>query len=223
MTKRNPTGPTKATRWLALPVAVSLFCAAASIGRTAWPEFNEALRYDRAAIAAGQWWRLITAHVAHLNAMHAAFNIAGLLIVALIFADVFSSRRQAGALLVAAVAVDLGLWLAHPEIGDYVGLSGALHGLFAAGALTWAIAGDHAESRVHRAWGVALLVGLVAKLALEAQGHDFWLGASGIHVVIAAHRWGASGGLAFALLLNARFAWRALRPSDAARRERNRE
>src|SRR5437764_2989894 len=25
------------------------------------------LRYDRAALAAGQWWRLVTAHVVHLD------------------------------------------------------------------------------------------------------------------------------------------------------------
>src|SRR5438270_2120421 len=32
------------------------------------------LRYDRAALAAGQWWRLVTAHVVHLDVRHALLN-----------------------------------------------------------------------------------------------------------------------------------------------------
>ena len=39
------------------------------------------LRYDRAALAAGQWWRLLTAHVVHLGLEHAALNSLGLVLM----------------------------------------------------------------------------------------------------------------------------------------------
>src|SRR5690349_19136890 len=39
--------------------------------RAAW-------RYERTAVAAGQWWRLISCHVVHLDAMHALLNTVGL-------------------------------------------------------------------------------------------------------------------------------------------------
>jgi len=35
---------------------------------------NELLRYDRGAIAAGGWWRLLTAHIVHLDASHLVLN-----------------------------------------------------------------------------------------------------------------------------------------------------
>ena len=44
---------------------------------------REALRYDRTALAAGQWWRLLTAHFVHLDFDHAALNSLGLLLRAL--------------------------------------------------------------------------------------------------------------------------------------------
>src|SRR5438876_6738088 len=46
------------------------------------------LRYDRAALAAGQWWRLVTAHVVHLDVRHTLLNELGLsLVVALFYRD----------------------------------------------------------------------------------------------------------------------------------------
>ena len=35
------------------------------------------LQYDRAALAAGEWWRLVTAHLVHLGWDHLALNVAG--------------------------------------------------------------------------------------------------------------------------------------------------
>src|ERR1700746_1774855 len=42
---------------------------------------RELLRYDRAALAAGQWWRLLTAHLVHLDFDHAALNSLGLVLM----------------------------------------------------------------------------------------------------------------------------------------------
>jgi len=48
---------------------------------------NELLRYDRGAIAAGGWWRLLTAHIVHLDASHLVLNELGLVLMWSLFAD----------------------------------------------------------------------------------------------------------------------------------------
>ena len=39
------------------------------------------LRFDRAGIAAGGWWRLLTAHIVHLDVHHLILNELGLVLV----------------------------------------------------------------------------------------------------------------------------------------------
>jgi membrane associated rhomboid family serine protease len=38
---------------------------------------RQIMSFDRPAIAAGQWWRLLSAHFVHLDAQHAALNSLG--------------------------------------------------------------------------------------------------------------------------------------------------
>src|SRR5580692_13153055 len=45
------------------------------------------LRYDRGAIAAGGWWRLLTAHIVHLDVHHLILNELGLVLVWSLFAS----------------------------------------------------------------------------------------------------------------------------------------
>lgn len=186
------------TEWLVLPLVLGIGCAALVLMAASNDRWHEALDYRRVAVASGEFWRLMTAHLMHLNAAHAVLDIAGLLLVAWIFSREFDAKRQALALAVGAAFVDFGLWFFHPEVEHYVGLSGALHGLFAAGAMHWLVAKPAADTgtnlRTRRAWGAALLIGLVAKLALEEAGDAFWLHAARFDVVTAAHRWGSVGG-----------------------------
>ena len=196
--------------WLVLPVLVGIVCAALYLIATIDSRWHGALDYRRDAIASGQWWRLVTAHLMHLNAAHVALDVAGLMLVAWIFARELDWRRQAIALLIGVGFVDVGLWFFHPEVGRYVGLSGALHALFAAGAMRWLLAKPavHASDaaiaatwRLRRTWGAALLVGLVLKLVLENAGDAFWLHATRFDVVTAAHRWGSVGGALYGVVL----------------------
>src|SRR5437773_10872255 len=122
------------------------------------------LRYDRAALAAGQWWRLVTAHVVHLDVRHALLNDLGLALVWALFARDYSLRQWTAVVLGAVVAIDAGLWLCDSTLEWYVGSSGALHGVMAAGALA------HVRRGQRDGW---VLAGLLAvKLAYE-----HWLGA----------------------------------------------
>ena len=51
------------------------------------------LRYDRVALAAGQWWRLLSAHVVHLSVRHALVNCLGLVLLWALFLRDYAPRR----------------------------------------------------------------------------------------------------------------------------------
>ncbi len=171
--------------------------------------WHERLDYLRPAIATGEAWRLVTAHLIHLSARHAVLDIGGLLMVTWIFGSGLGPARQAVAGLVGIVSVDVGLWFFHPEVERYVGLSGMLHAWFAAGATGWLLAGDERNGVAGRLWGLVLLAGVVAKLMLESRVGALWLDDASMTVVTAAHRWGAAGGLAVAVVFAGLGSYRA--------------
>jgi rhomboid family GlyGly-CTERM serine protease len=149
------------------------------------------LRYDRAALGEGQWWRLLTAHVVHLGLRHAVLNALGLALVWALFARNYSPRAWLAIVLGAIAAIDAGLWFGGSTTEWYVGSSGALHGVMAAGALA------HVRTGERDGW---ILAGLLAvKLAWE-----HWVGAlplSGSEVVLDAHLYGVLGGAGVAAFL----------------------
>jgi rhomboid family GlyGly-CTERM serine protease len=124
-----------------------------------WSGLAQSLRYDRIAIHGGQWYRLLSANLLHLNAIHLWLNMAGLLLVAIFFSRYLSVLRWSVLLVLVAAGVTLGLYWFKPQLIYYVGLSGVLHGLFAAGSL--------AEIRRFPLSGWLLLLVLVAKLVWE--------------------------------------------------------
>ena len=164
---------------------------------------GDALEYQRGALAR-QPWRLVTGHLVHLNWPHALVNAAALWIVARLYAPDLSATRQAVALAASALAISAALAWLHPDIGWYRGLSGALHGLFFAGAVTWLLA--ERPRRLGRLWMPALLfIGGWVKVVFEqpsggALPNADWLGAA---VVPQAHLAGAACGTALGALFAA--------------------
>ena len=175
-----------------LGLALLAACALLLLPTLAGEAGRGLLRYDRVALAAGQWWRLLTAHVVHLDIRHALLNGLGLALMWALFARDYSPRQWVRIVLGAMAAIDAGLWLCDSTVLWYVGSSGALHGVMAAGAL----------ARLRRGEGEGwVLAGLLAvKLAYE-----HWLGAlpfSGSDpVVVSAHLYGVIGGAAVAAFL----------------------
>jgi rhomboid family GlyGly-CTERM serine protease len=154
-----------------------------------------ALRYDRTAIAAGEYWRLISAHLVHLGPSHLAMNVLALAILAFVLPALASMRQWLIVSLSAAVFIDLGLYAFHPDVAWYVGLSGVLHGYWAAGVVL-----AFGEGRRDAA---ALAILLLVKLAYEAAFGAVPLSgevAAG-PVVTVAHAWGAAAGTSSALLM----------------------
>ncbi len=156
------------------------------------------LAYDRAALGAGQLWRFLTGHFVHLGWTHLVLNLAGLGLVAWLVGPVFSWPRWVLVALVSIVAIDTGLWLLNPGLVWYVGLSGMLHGLLAAGLLPRLLRRDR-ESMVLAAF-------VLAKLAWEQfagplPGSE---STSGGAVIVDAHLYGVIGGLVAGALLRHR-------------------
>ena len=155
------------------------------------PHWTAALRYDRAALREGEWWRLISAHWVHLSVRHLLLDSAGLVLLWTLYARELRPWDWLPVLVGATATIDAGLWWAQPQIEWYVGLSGLLHGAWSAGAAAVALR--------HGRWGWLMLAILALKLLLEQRA-----GASLVAefpVVTMAHVYGALGGLgAFAAL-----------------------
>lgn len=147
------------------------------------------LRYDRAGIAEGEWWRLASGHLAHLGMSHGVMNLLALAVLGGLFGDLLSAKDWVLGCVVSAAVISLGLWWLEPQVRWYVGLSGVLHGLIVLGAIALWLNGERI--------GVGLLVGVAAKLGWEQfMGPlPFTEAAAGGPVLVASHLYGAGGGL----------------------------
>lgn len=156
-------------------------------------ELLEGLRWSREHIAAGEYWRLVTGHLVHLDAGHALLNALGAVMVWTVFREQLASRLGLWALLAGLVSVNAGLWFA-TTVQWYVGASGVLHALAAAGIM------QAIGSRGGRVpWALGLL-GAAKLLYEQGQGSLGWTPGSP-PVVTAAHLFGAVGGVLAALAL----------------------
>src|SRR5208337_1055919 len=79
------------------------------------------LRYDRGAIAAGGWWRLLTAHTVHLALHHLLLNELGLVLMWSLFAQDYDPIEWCVIVMSGALAISCGLWWLSPRVGWYVG------------------------------------------------------------------------------------------------------
>jgi rhomboid family GlyGly-CTERM serine protease len=152
-----------------------------------------ALRYDHAAVGAGELWRLVTGHLVHLGPSHLAMNVLALVILAAVLPALATWRQWLLAGLASALSIDFHLFLFNASVDWYVGLSGVLHGFWSAGVL---LALQH-----RRMEAIPLGLLLLIKLGYEWIAGPIPLSgevAAG-PVVTEAHLWGAIGGALFAL------------------------
>jgi rhomboid family GlyGly-CTERM serine protease len=176
----------------------ALAAAAVALEMAGW---RELLRWDRLAIDGGEFWRLLAGHLVHLGWSHLLMNVLGLVLVWTLVGATFSAKAWGVVVAVSIASIDAGFWWLSPELGWYVGLSGVLHALLAAGALNilWRDPGRRLEAGV-------LIVLVAAKLAFEQLAGPMpgSNAAAGGAVVVDAHLYGALAGCGAAFALAAR-------------------
>ncbi len=162
---------------------------------------RELLAYKRDPVLAGQVWRLVTGHFVHLGWTHLLLNLAGLALVVWVVGHAFGWLRWLFVSFVVIATMDAGFWFLYPQLDWYVGLSGFMHGLLAAG-LVVGIANRDRES-------IILTVLVLAKLLWEQTSGPLpgSESTSGGSVIVNAHLYGVAGGL-----LAAALSWRSVRP-----------
>jgi rhomboid family GlyGly-CTERM serine protease len=177
-------------------IALAAMCCLLLLPVLAGDAGREALRYDRTALAGGQWWRLLTAHIVHLDFDHAALNSLGLVLMWALFARDYRPPQWLAIVLGSIAAIDAGLWIRDSTVAWYVGSSGALHGIMAAGTLA------HLRRRDLDGWILAAFI--VVKLAYEQSAGALPFTDSHAGVVVDAHLFGTLGGAGIAAFLRPR-------------------
>ena len=175
--------------WL---VPVALACLVLALQAGGQPVY-EALRYERAAVLGGQYWRLLSAHAVHLGWAHCLMNAGGLALCAAFAAGTRSGRAWAAAIVVLALGVGILLVAASPQATNYAGLSGVLYGLF-----IWVLA--------PRAWhgdrvARIVLVAVIVRIGWQMfhPPSDAQRALIGGEVMVEAHLYGALCALALCL------------------------
>ena len=179
----------------------TLFLSLAALAVYLIPGAAEFLQYDRAAIAHGQLWRLVTGHWTHWNGDQFFWNVLPFAVLGAL-CERRDPKRFLCCLISAALAVPAAVWLVAPQLHFYRGLSGLDSAFFA-------LLGAHVfqEKMNDHRWAMAsailvLWIGFLAKVAFEAsQGATLFVThADGMAPVAAAHLAGAAtGALSFVL------------------------
>lgn len=158
---------------------------------------------SRDAVWRGEHWRLFTAHGVHDGWTHALLNLAGLTLIWLLVHPAFRERQWLVILLAGIPAISLLLLLRDLQATSYVGLSGVVHLIAAAGAVgLW---------QRHPPLARFLVVVLVLKIVVEQVLGDVTgtAGLIGAPILVNAHLYGVLIGVFMGLFLKLREKHRA--------------
>lgn len=183
--------------------AAALIAVLVALG-LAHARVNPWLGYERDAVLHGQAWRLLTAHLVHLNVWHLLLNLSGLLLILYFFRDLLDRRRFWLCLAVSSLAIGLAFVLVDTRLDWYVGFSGVLQGLL----VFCLLLGWRANPVLHS----LVLAMLAGRLAWEqSPGYDTGYLQAWIHgqVYVNAHLYGALSGAGLAAVVWLRPLWAA--------------
>jgi rhomboid family GlyGly-CTERM serine protease len=154
------------------------------------PGVASRLELDRAAVARGEVWRLLTGHWTHWTLDHFLWDSLAFLALAVLCETLVPRRLLLATVMGSALAVSAGVWLALPDIGAYRGLSGIDSALFVLLALT--LPGKLAR---------VALAAFLAKILWEVStGSILFAEADSFVPVPLAHLIGGAWGLAMSLI-----------------------
>jgi membrane associated rhomboid family serine protease len=139
---------------------------------------------NAAAVADGEWYRIVTTGFLHANLLHIAFNMYALYILGQLLETAFGSVRFVVMYIACLLAGSLGVILLEPNTFA-VGASGAVFGLFTAALV---IARGRRLDAIAAQLGVLLVINFLFTFAYPG-------------IAIGAHLFGAGAGLLCGLLI----------------------
>ncbi|OFI35389.1 rhombosortase [Alteromonas lipolytica] len=156
---------------------------------------TDLLAYDRYALESMETWRLISGNLVHTNGYHLLLNLVGLLLLWALHGEHYRPITFLKIFVWCSLGTSLSIYLFSPQLIWYVGLSGALHGIFVWGACMDIL------NKMRSGW--LLLGGLVVKIVLEqTQGSSAEVASLiDASVAIDAHLYGAICGALLFLLM----------------------
>ena len=161
-------------------------CAAAAVflGTSPW---LDNLAFDRIAIIDGEYWRLGTSHLTHLDNMHALVNAVGAGLATTVLLDFMRPARLLASAVTIAGTISAASVLLVAE-STYAGFSGILHGLAAMAVFALARRTPWLAAAV----GVVLVAGVVTAFA---DWHRPWTTDVAIHTHLIGMAAGAAIGV----------------------------
>lgn len=170
------------------------------------PSAGAVFQLERTAMAAGQWWRIITCHITHWSMDHFVWDVVTFSVLSAA-CELRSRQKCLVAILGSTMAIPLTVLVLQPQLQTYRGLSGvdsALFGLLAFDMLREKLA--KADRRAVVAI-VLLIIGLLVKTLIEtATGAALFADstAGGFVPVPVAHLVGFAAGAMAALVSSRR-------------------
>ena len=115
---------------IGLTVIVSITAMAPDALAPSGTPWIEVLDLNKAALAAGEWWRLLTVTLVHGGFIHLFFNMYALYLVGPLVERIYGWRLFGLMYLLCAAAASVASYLLGPAGSASVGASGAIFGLF---------------------------------------------------------------------------------------------
>lgn len=157
---------------------------------------NPWMHYNTAAVESGEYWRIVTGHLSHLNIQHGLLNVAGFWTCCFFFSDVYKLSHFAVWSILGPVVVGLAMYFFDDPVNYYVGLSGLLYGwlMFAI------IAGFRTNPGLHLV-GFLVLAGRIVWEQSPIYDVNYLMDSIGGVVYVNAHLYGTLFGTTMALFV----------------------
>ena len=158
--------------------------------------FQQSLVFNREAINAQEWWRLLSGNFTHANFPHLALNVAGLWVLLFLFSHTFNHTVFVISIIMLCFIVGISLYLFNPQLVFYYGFSGVLYGLFIIGSAQALLKKDGFT-------GISVLFVTLGKVIWDSinGGSETSADLIGMPVATDAHLYGVIGGIFISLVL----------------------
>ncbi len=198
-------------RWWRWPIITAALFGAA-MAAAVWPWLAQAYTLDRAAIHNGEWWRLLTGHLAHWSFDHLIWDVAVFSVLGVV-CERRDRRQFVICLLVSAIVISLGVLAFCPQFERYRGLSGVDCALF--GLCLTTACQSSGMSRQGRCLLLIAGVGFVLKVSWElATGGSLFVQSDVMTPVPESHAIGAAVGVIVALVFGNSIQCKSLKCSE---------